>query len=90
MPDSQGHKPKRNDKNSCGVKQQHIIKCSPGPVSQGPQTAGAYLPAFHPKAHSYPLLPLGYFGKRKQVTKVTFLVKEQNVSVTPTEINGIS
>ena len=31
-----------------------------------------------------------YFGKRKQVTKVTFLVKEQNVSVIPTDVNGIS
>ena len=28
---------------------------------------------------------LPYFGKRKQVTKVTFLVKEQNVSVISTE-----
>ena len=33
---------------------------------------------------------LPYFGKRKQVTKVTFLVKEQNVSVIYTDINGIS
>ena len=31
-----------------------------------------------------------YFGKRKQVTKVTFLVKEQNVSVIYTDVNGIS
>ena len=28
--------------------------------------------------------------KRKQVTKVTFLVKEQNVSVIYTDVNGIS
>ena len=28
---------------------------------------------------------LPYFGKRKQVTKVTFLVKEQNVSVISTD-----
>ena len=35
-----------------------------------------------------PVLP--YFGKRKQVTKVTFLVKEQNVSVISTDIDGIS
>ena len=33
---------------------------------------------------------LVYFGKRKQVTKVTFLVKEQNVSVISTDVNGIS
>ena len=33
---------------------------------------------------------LPYFGKRKQVTKVTFLVKEQNVSVISTDVNGIS
>ena len=33
---------------------------------------------------------LPYFGKRKQVTKVTFLVKEQNMSVISTDINGIS
>ena len=33
---------------------------------------------------------LPYFGKRKQVTKVTFLVKEQNVSVIYTDVNGIS
>ena len=31
-----------------------------------------------------------YFGKREQVTKVTFLVKEQNVSVISTDINKIS
>ena len=34
------------------------------------------------------LLP--YFGKRKQVTKNLFLVKEQNVSVISTDVNGIS
>ena len=33
---------------------------------------------------------LPYFGKRKQVTKVTFLVKEQNVFVISTDVNGIS
>ena len=33
---------------------------------------------------------LPYFGKRKQVTKLTFLVKEQNVSFTSTDVNGIS
>ena len=34
---------------------------------------------------------LPYFGKRKQVTKVTFLVKEHiNVSVTSIDNNGIS
>ena len=33
---------------------------------------------------------LTQFGKRKQVTKVTFLVKEQNVSVIYTDVNGIS
>ena len=32
---------------------------------------------------------LPYFGKRKQVTKVTFLVKEQNVSAISTDVNGI-
>ena len=31
---------------------------------------------------------LPYFGKRKQVTKVTFLVKEQNVSVISTDVNA--
>ena len=31
---------------------------------------------------------LSYFGKRKQVTKVTFLVKGQNVSVISIDING--
>ena len=31
-----------------------------------------------------------YFGKRKQVTKVTFCVQDQNVSVISTDINGIS
>ena len=35
-------------------------------------------------------LALPYSGKRKQVTKVTFLVKEQNVSVICTDVNGIS
>ena len=29
-------------------------------------------------------------GKRKQVTKVTFLVKEQIVSVISTDVNGTS
>ena len=33
---------------------------------------------------------LPYFGKRKQVTQVTFLVKEQNVSIISTDVNGIS
>ena len=33
---------------------------------------------------------LPYFGKRKQVTTVKFLVKEQNVSVISTNVNGIS
>ena len=33
---------------------------------------------------------LPYFVKRKQVTKVTFLVKEQNVSVISIYANGIS
>ena len=33
---------------------------------------------------------LPYFGKRKQVTKVKFLVKDQNVSVISTDVNGIS
>ena len=33
---------------------------------------------------------LPYSGKRKQVTKVTFLVKEQTVSVISTDVNGIS
>ena len=33
---------------------------------------------------------LPYFGKRKQVTKVKFLVKEQNVSVISTAVNEIS
>ena len=37
-----------------------------------------------------PTCILPYFGKRKQVTKVTFLVKEENVSVISTDINGIS
>ena len=38
---------------------------------------------------TYPgILP--YFGKRKQVTKVKFLVKEQNVFVISTDVNGIS
>ena len=37
---------------------------------------------------SHPILP--YFGKRKQVTKVKFLVKEKNVPVISTDINGIS
>ena len=32
---------------------------------------------------------LPYFGKRKQVTKVTFRVKEQNVSVISTDVNEI-
>ena len=31
-----------------------------------------------------------YFGKRKQVTKVKFLVKEQNVSVISIDVTGIS
>ena len=30
---------------------------------------------------------LPYFGKREQLTKVTFLVKEQNVSVISTDVN---
>ena len=43
------------------------------------------------QTHLKPLkLILPYFGKRKQVTKVTFLVKEQNVSVIYTDVNGIS
>ena len=33
---------------------------------------------------------LPYFGKRKQVTKVMFLVKEQNMSVISSDVNGIS
>ena len=33
---------------------------------------------------------LPYSGKRKQVKKVKFLVKEQNVSVISTDVNGIS
>ena len=33
---------------------------------------------------------LPYFGKRKQVTKVAFLVKEQNESVISTDVNRIS
>ena len=33
----------------------------------------------------YHILP--YFGKRKQVTKFKFLVKERNVSVISTEVN---
>ena len=33
---------------------------------------------------------LPFFDKRKQVTKVPFLVKEQNVSVISTDVNGIS
>ena len=37
--------------------------------------------------HQGLLLP--YSGKRKQVTKVTFLVKEQKISVISTDINGI-
>ena len=36
------------------------------------------------------LTMLPYFGKRKQVTKVKFLVKEPNVSVISTDVNGIS
>ena len=32
---------------------------------------------------------LPYFGKRKQVTNVIFLVKEQNVSLISTDDNGI-
>ena len=35
-------------------------------------------------------IKLPYFGLRKQVTKVTFLVKEQNMSVISTDVNGIS
>ena len=31
-----------------------------------------------------------YFGKRKQVTKVTFLVKEQIVPVISTDVNGMN
>ena len=37
--------------------------------------------------HVWSILP--YSGKRKQVTKVTFLVKEQNKSVISTDVNGI-
>ena len=33
---------------------------------------------------------LPYLGKMKQLTKVTFHVKEQNVSVISTDIDGIS
>ena len=33
---------------------------------------------------------LTHFGKRKHVTKVIFLVKEQNVSLVSTDVNGIS
>ena len=33
---------------------------------------------------------LPYFGKRKQVTQMTFLAKEQNVSVISTDVNGIA
>ena len=33
---------------------------------------------------------LPYFGKRKQVTKVKFLVEEPNMSVISTGVNGIS
>ena len=37
-----------------------------------------------------PIYHTALIGKRKQVTKVTFLVKEQNVSVIYTDVNGIS
>ena len=37
-----------------------------------------------------PLTTLPYFGKKTQVTKVIFLVKEQNVSAISTDVNGIS
>ena len=37
-----------------------------------------------------PYTVLSYFGKRKQVTKVTFCVIEQNASVISTDVNGIS
>ena len=33
---------------------------------------------------------LPYFGKTKQVTEVAFLVKQQNVCVISTDVNGIS
>ena len=51
-----------------------------------------YLPDFSFKSVSdfglfLSILP--YFGKMKQVTKVTFLVKEQNVSVISTDVSGI-
>ena len=39
---------------------------------------------------SRPTVEVPYFGKRKQVPKLKFLVKEQNVSVMSTDINGIS
>ena len=42
------------------------------------------------KNSAFQKLMLPYFDKRKQVTKVTFLVKEQNVSVISTDVNGIS
>ena len=55
-------------------------------------------PTSHSSSESYtknatrggPRAVLPYFGKWKQVTKVKFLVKERNVSVFSTDINGIS
>ena len=52
---------------------------------QGTLTLCSYL---GPAAQRVTKLP--YVCKRKQVTKVTFLVKEQNVSVIYTAVNGIS
>ena len=37
-------------------------------------------------SHTLPMLL--YFGKRKQVTKIKFLLKKQNVSVISTDFNG--
>ena len=42
------------------------------------------------KVNSIDITILPYFGKRKQVTKVKFLEKEQIVSDISTDVNGIS
>ena len=50
-----------------------------GPIIQG----GGGIPKIEKKEKTYPVLP--YIGRRKQVTKIKFLVKEQNVSVISTD-----
>ena len=67
-----------------------MIRSCLGGGGGGGGGGGPFFMCFH---HAFCQLSddmLPYFGKRKQVTKVKFLEKEQTVSVISTDVNGIS